>query len=207
MEHIAIPVGSYETNCYLVWDALSREGIIIDPGFEPEKILARVRQLNLSIKALVNTHGHLDHIGGNAAIVSQFNCPLCIGAADATLLEDPKLNHSARMRRPVVSPAADRLLRQGDVVEFGHCQLKVAETPGHTPGGISLLGDGRLFCGDTLFAGAVGRTDLPGGSHQQLLQSICSQLLTLPDETVVLPGHGPATTIGEERKNNPWLQG
>lgn len=207
MEYIAIPVGSYETNCYLVWDALSREGIIIDPGFDGERILTQVDRLNLIVKALVNTHGHLDHIGANAPIVSRFNCPLCIGAADAPMLVDPDLNHSARMRRPVISPAADRLLRQGDVVEFGSCMLKVIETPGHTPGGISLLGDGSLFCGDTLFAGAVGRTDLPGGSHRQLLQSIRGQLLTLPDETVVLSGHGPATTIGEERQNNPWLQG
>lgn len=207
MEYTALPVGSFGTNCYLAWCDRTQAGIVIDPGAQPGEILKQVEELSLDIKAVVNTHGHLDHIGGNGAIASRHNCPVFIGAADARMLEDPQLNYSARLGKPVTSPAAQRLLSDGDQVEFGRCALAVLSTPGHTPGSICLLGHGVLFSGDTLFAGSVGRTDLPGGSHNQLVDSIRRRLLPLPDEIAVLPGHGPATTIGQERQNNPWLQG
>ncbi len=206
MEVKTLTVGSYDTNCYLVWCPETSQGIVIDPGFEPDTINGEIARLGLDIKVVVNTHGHLDHIGGNRDVSEAQDCPVYISRADEAMLKSPDLNCSARQGMTVTSPAAGRLLEDGDELTFGQVKLQVLATPGHSPGSICLNGHGVLFSGDTLFAGSVGRTDLPGGSHQQLKESLRQQLFPLPADTRVLPGHGPETTMGQERQQNPWLQ-
>ena len=207
MEYKTLPVGSMGTNCYLAWCPENKEALVIDPGFEPEAILREIEALGLKVKFIVNTHGHMDHIGGNQELHSVLGAPIAIGSEDAVMLTDPRYNLSNMMRKPVLSPAPQVLLREGDSLDFGACSLQVLSTPGHTPGGISLYGNGLLFCGDTLFKQSIGRSDLPGGDHSQLIQAIKTKLLPLPEETRVLPGHGPESLIGRERALNPWLQG
>lgn len=207
MEYKILPVGSMGTNCYLAWCPESKEALVIDPGFEPQRILQEIEALGLEVKYIINTHGHLDHIGGNQELHAALKAPIAIGSEDAAMLTDPACNLSGMMRHPVSSPAAQHLLRDGDTIAFGHCSLQVLATPGHTPGGISLYGHGVLFCGDTLFKQSIGRSDLPGGNHQQLIASIKTKLLPLPGETKVLPGHGPASSLAQEAATNPWLQG
>lgn len=207
MEYKTLPVGSMGTNCYLAWCPESKEALVIDPGFEPEAILREIEAMGLKVKFIVNTHGHMDHIGGNQELHSVLGAPIAIGSEDAATLTDPRYNLSSMMRKPVLSPAPQLLLQEGDSLEFGACSLQVLSTPGHTPGGISLYGNGLLFCGDTLFKQSIGRSDLPGGDHSQLIQAIKTKLLPLPEETRVLPGHGPESLIGLERALNPWLQG
>ena len=207
MEYKTLPVGSMGTNCYLAWCSESKEALIIDPGFEPQTILREVEALGLKVKLIVNTHGHMDHIGGNQELHSVLGAPIAVGSEDAAMLTDPRYNLSNMMRKPVLSPAPHVLLQEGDRLDFGACSLQVLSTPGHTPGGISLYGNGLLFCGDTLFKQSIGRSDLPGGDHSQLIQAIKTKLLPLPEETRVLPGHGPESLLGRERALNPWLQG
>lgn len=202
-----LQVGSLGTNCYLVGDEASKQAAVIDPGGEAGRILAAARQAELTISHIINTHGHGDHMAGNADLVAATDAALVVHANDADMLTDPRLNLSALMGMPLAGPAATRLVAEGDVIQVGGLALHVLHTPGHTPGGISLYAPtaGVLFCGDALFQGSIGRTDLPGGDHGQLLEAIRLKLLTLPDETVVYPGHGPASTIGDERRGNPWL--
>lgn len=207
MEVKTLALGQMGTNCYLAWCGETREAIIIDPGSNAQEISNVVRDLNLKPKYIVNTHGHLDHIGANGELHQEFNCPIAIGTQDGPMLTDPTLNLSSQFGRPIISPAAEKLLEDGDTVKFGNCALKVLATPGHTPGGVCLYGHSTLFSGDTLFERSVGRTDFPGGSQRQLLEAIETKLLNLPDTVRVLPGHGPETNIGQERVNNPWLQG
>lgn len=207
METETLIVGNLSTNCHLAWCRDSKEALIIDPGNDAGTILKAIQSLNLKVKYIVNTHGHLDHIGANGELHSALNCPIAIGNLDQGMLTDERENLSYHVGQPVISPAAEILLQQGDKLEFGQCTLVVLATPGHTQGGISLYGHGILFAGDTLFRRSIGRSDLPGGNQHQLLASIKSKLLTLPDATRVLSGHGAETTIGEERVHNPWLQG
>lgn len=191
-------VTSYETNCYLV--GADRHVAVVDPGGDADHILDLLESENRTLTAIVNTHGHGDHIGANAVLKEHFDCPVLIHEADAAFLTDPGVNLSAYLgTEPVVSTPADRLLREGDEVRMGPISFRVIHTPGHTPGGICLYADGHLFSGDTLFAGSVGRTDFPGGSMEQLFEGIRDKLLTLPNDTIVYPGHGPATTIGDEK--------
>lgn len=200
-----LSVGDLATNCYVIGCEETLEGIVIDPGGNPERILAQVRGLNLRVTQIVNTHGHFDHTLANGAVKSATSARLAIHQADADMLTNPlkSLSFWAGGLRP--GPAADLLLKDGDVVRFGRQELAVLLTPGHSPGSISLAGSGLVFTGDALFQGGIGRTDFPGGSYEVLLRSIRTRLLTLPDETVAYPGHGPATTIGEERRENPFL--
>ncbi|HOB34851.1 MAG: MBL fold metallo-hydrolase [Firmicutes bacterium] len=207
MEVKRLQVGDMATNCYLAWCPRSREAAVIDPGGSARQILEAIAELQLNVKYIVNTHGHLDHIGANAEVKEALKCPLAVGREDSAMLTDPRRNLSYQLGRPVVSPPPDILLEQGDVLELGDCRLEVLATPGHTPGGVSLYGCGLVFVGDTLFQRSIGRSDLPGGQHGQLLESIREKLLVLPPETRVLPGHGPGTTIGAEKAHNPWLQG
>ncbi|HHW15677.1 MAG TPA: MBL fold metallo-hydrolase [Firmicutes bacterium] len=201
-----LPVGVLATNCYLVHDPLSGEMLVIDPGAEPERLLSAIRESGARVVAIVNTHGHWDHIGANAAVKEATGAPLLIHAADAGWLTDSAANRSAlRPLPPVASPSADRLLQEGEELPLGRHRLRVIHTPGHTAGGICLYLPGLLFSGDTLFAESVGRTDLPGGSWTALRSSIREKLFALPVETVVYPGHGPSTTIGDERSLNPYV--
>lgn len=207
MEYKVLILGDMSTNCYLVWCPPGKEAVVIDPGSQPERIQAEVKALGLSVKYIINTHGHVDHIGGNEELQAAWGAPIAIGSADASMLTDARNNLSFFVGEMVMSPAPQVLLRDGDSLHFGACSLKVLDTPGHTPGGISLYGQGLLFCGDTLFNESIGRSDLPGGDHRLLLKSIKEKLLPLPGDTLVLPGHGPASTLAREKEQNPWLQG
>jgi hydroxyacylglutathione hydrolase len=200
-----IPVGGIETNCYLIGD--DKEAILIDPGEDASKIVAMIKKRNIKIAKIVITHGHIDHIGAVTELRQYTGAPVLIHAEDANMLTDAMANLSAVFDMPFTTAPADGFLKEGDIVSAGNVNLKVLFTPGHTPGGISLYeaNAGVVFAGDALFAGSIGRTDFPLSSHEQLIEAIQEKLLTLPDETIVYPGHGPQSTIGEEKEGNPWL--
>ena len=202
-----VVVTEFMTNCFIVGDEATKEAIVIDPGGEADRIVNEIKNLGVEIKAVINTHAHVDHIGALKEIKAKFNAEIMLHK-----LELPILQTASRMGRLFgVSieqpPEPDRFLADGDQVSCGDITLTVIETPGHSPGGISLVtSDGRYcFVGDTLFAGSIGRTDLPGGDYHTLIQSIKTRLIPLGDEVKVLPGHGPATTMGNERRYNPFL--
>lgn len=201
--------GAVDTNCYIIGCPRTKAAAVIDPGAfsrdEVNTILDLLKQEGLQAEYIINTHGHIDHIAGNRAVQEATGARILIHADDAGRLGDGQLNGSFLFGMDIISPQADRLLKHGDSIEVGYLQLEVIHTPGHTPGGICLLIGDLLFSGDTLFSGSVGRTDLPGGSEKSLIRSIRERILTLPDETQVRPGHGPRTTIGRERTNNPYL--
>ena len=202
-----IAVGPLSVNCYIVACEQSREGIVVDPGGDAELIARLVRQHDLKINTIINTHGHFDHVGGNHRVVASFGAKLMIHQADA-----PMLARSVEVARTYglqgeKSPEADDFLTDGMEVVFGACRLKVLHTPGHTRGGCCLYfeDERKVITGDTLFADSIGRTDLPGGSHEQLLESIRTKLFTLPEDVIAYPGHGPETTIGHEKNHNPYF--
>lgn len=199
-------VGFLESNCYIAYCTESRKAIIIDPGEDADNILEIIERLNLKPAMIVNTHAHGDHIGAIREIKERFDIPLAIHEADAEMLVNPNLNLSSMFGLPIAAPPADILLKDNDTIEFEDRVIKVLHTPGHTPGGISLLLDKHLFTGDALFRMTIGRTDFPGASHEQLIQAIRDKILPLPDDTIVYPGHGGTTTVGDERKDNPYLQ-
>jgi len=188
-------VGMMWTNCFIVGDTETEEAIIIDPGFdnpaEAKTVLKEIERNRFRVKFIVNTHGHPDHTSGNKTMKEVTGAPILIHEYDAPLLQNP---------------AADKTLHEGDIVEFGEIKLRVLHTPGHSKGSIALLGTAAVFSGDTLFLGSIGRYDLPGGSLEEIMNSIRNKLLILPDHVKVYPGHGEVTTIGEERRNNPFLQ-
>jgi len=200
------PVGPVGANCYIFGDDAAREVFVIDPGEEPDRILQALRQLGARPVALVNTHGHFDHIQGVEAVRRATGAPFWIHEAEAEILTHGPARAKMLFGLDLPpSPAPDRWLVEGDRLRVGGLTLTVRHTPGHSPGGVCLLGDGLVFTGDTLFAGSIGRADLPGADMATLLASIARVLLPLPDETVCYPGHGPVTTIGEERRTNPFL--
>ncbi len=195
----------FDENCYVVSDDTG-EGVVIDPGGMAKEILAYIREKKLSIQAVLDTHGHCDHIGANDAIRDEMGAPLYIHKADAPMLSDMRLNLSAFMGFKALSRPAEHLLSEGDKISFGQSELEVIHTPGHTVGGVCFVGDGVVFTGDTLFAGSIGRSDFPGGSEVELIGNIKKKLLALPDEMKVYSGHGPSSEIGWERQCNPYLQ-
>jgi len=206
MKHESVIVGALETNCYLVYCQDTLECAVIDPGAEPEKIFRIIGHMDLKPTILINTHGHVDHIGANRDIKDKFDIPLYIHAADSPMLEDILQSELSFLLGAKKSPPPDKFLEQGDKLKIGNVSLSVVHTPGHSPGSVSLMGNGILFSGDTLFFGGVGRTDLPGGSWEELEGSIREKIFTLPADTVVLPGHGPTTTIDQETKFNPFIR-
>jgi glyoxylase-like metal-dependent hydrolase (beta-lactamase superfamily II) len=194
---------------YLIWRHGNAEGLVIDPGFETRKILQRVERNGLRLAAILNTHGHLDHIAGNEAMKAAFpQALLLIGRNEAALLGNPAANMSASFGQPLISPAADRLVSDGQLIELAGFKFEVREIPGHSPGSVVFLckqyDPHFVFGGDVLFAGSVGRTDV-GGDFDQLAAGIRAKLFTLDDSTVVYPGHGPPTTIGAEKQFNPFV--
>jgi glyoxylase-like metal-dependent hydrolase (beta-lactamase superfamily II) len=205
MRHEVVIVGALETNCYLAYCEETRACAVIDPGSDPEKIFAAVALLEVRPVIILNTHGHVDHVGANSDVKAKYGIPLALHAADLPFLQAAPQIEVSLLLGAKASPAPDRLLADGDEVEVGCSRLKVVHTPGHTPGSVGFLAGGDYFSGDTLFLGGVGRTDLPGGSWKDLEASIRERILTLPDETVVLPGHGPWTTVAEEKGTNPFL--
>ncbi len=199
-----LTVGPFGTNCYILGGDSGGEGIVIDPGDDVKEILARIGELKLNIKQIILTHGHIDHVGALKPLKEATGAEIAMHPADAHSLANRALGVLFGLVYPP-APSPDRLLNDGDTVQVGNVKLNVLHTPGHTPGGISLAGEGVVFTGDTLFNASVGRTDLPGGSHEALIKGIRDKLLSLPDDTIVYPGHGPETTIGAERAGNPYL--
>lgn len=199
-------VGPLGVNCYVLGDEHAGEAIVIDPGGNARDILRFLERRALKVKAIVNTHAHFDHVLGLNDIRAATGAPFMLHEAEAPVLS--KVQASASLFGMYVSqPApADRLLKEGDRVTVGAITLDVLHTPGHTPGGICLVQDKNVFVGDTLFQGSIGRTDLPGGDYGTLMQSIRDKLLPLGDDAIVYPGHGPATTIGEEKQINPFVR-
>lgn len=209
-------VGFAEANCYLVACEETREGAVIDPGTmgteETSAIAIEVERLGVIVRYIINTHGHPDHMSGNDLLKVAVGGDVLIHELDAFKLTDPLRNASRMFGLEVRVKPADRLIEDGETIAVGKVRLRVVHTPGHSAGGITLLGDGFAFTGDTLLAGSIGRTDLPCSSEENtiaydvLLDSIKEKLLTLPEETVVLAGHGPPTTVGEEKRSNPFLR-
>jgi glyoxylase-like metal-dependent hydrolase (beta-lactamase superfamily II) len=201
----------FDENSYIVWRRGRSDALVIDPGLEPELILEFLREQGLHPAALLNTHGHADHIGGNEALKSAYpDAPLIIGTNEARLLTDANANLSAPFGMPIISPPADQTVREGEMLNLGGIDLEVREIPGHSPGHVVFVHRATptiVFGGDVLFRGSVGRTDFPGGSAEQLFDGIRGKLFTLPDDTVVYPGHGPVTTTGFERRTNPFVGG
>jgi len=199
-------VGPLGVNCYIVGDDKTREAIIVDPGGNARDIFDTLRREQLEPVAIVNTHAHFDHLIALTELREKTGVPFCLHVDEVKVLANTQLGAGFfGFAMPQPKPA-DRLLRDGDLVQFGASALKVLHTPGHSPGGICLLGDKFVIAGDTLFQSGIGRTDLPGGDYATLMASLRDKLLTLPDDTLVYPGHGEATTIGEERRLNPFLR-
>ncbi len=200
-----LELGPFFVNSYIVGDPESKKGFIIDPGWGAAEIISHVDRYGLKIESIILTHGHADHIVALDEVRKHFGAIVMIGDKDAPMLTNPDANLSASLGEQLTAGAADKILHEGDIVSAGRFQFKVLETPGHTMGSISLFGHGVVFTGDALFLGSVGRTDFPGSSHETLMESIIQKLLVLPEETIVYSGHGPDTTIGQERDFNPFL--
>ena len=198
-------VGPIEENCYVLKDDATGEGVIIDAGDDGEKILDYVKDAQIDVKLLINTHGHWDHIGAIDYLQDELKVPFAIHADDASMLDDSAENLSKYMHTAGKKRPAEIILKDGDVVNFGKSSLRVIHTPGHTKGGVCFYGGGCLFSGDTLFAREVGRTDLPGGSYEELMYSVNYRLQAVADAAKVYPGHGPASDMATERKYNPYI--
>lgn len=202
-----LEVGPFASNCYIVGVESNHEGMIIDPGADADQILSTVKELGLEVKIIVLTHGHMDHVGALKEVKDATAAEVAIHTDDARFLQAGQPTGIMSQFSLQAPPPPDRLLKGGDSIDIGDQRFLVLHTPGHTPGGICLLGDGIVFSGDTLFNFGIGRSDMPGGNGQQLMDSIHTRLMVLPDSTVVYPGHGQETTIGTEREWNPFLRG
>ena len=206
MKVLVMEVGSIGTNCYLVINEENKSGVVIDPGGDGDMILDKIRQKGLNIEAIFLTHGHSDHIMAVDEIRTATGAKVYISQEDAAMLIKASSNLSLYMGASREFKAADEFFEDGETLTVAGLNFKVIATPGHTRGGVCLICEDIVFCGDTVFSESIGRTDLPGGSYSQILQSIKNKILVLPDEMKLLPGHGPATTIGWERRRNPFLQ-
>lgn len=198
-------VSDYDENTYLVWDSETHRGFIVDPGAEAPRLIERIETLGITLEAVLLTHGHSDHIGAVAEIKERYDLPIYIGEGEQDLLTDPLKNLSGLHGEGIVAPAADHLLRDGDSLTIAGFDLTISMTPGHSPASICYRYDKIMFCGDVIFMGSIGRTDLPGADHQIMMRTLTEKILTLPDEVFLYPGHGPATTVGRERMVNPFL--
>ena len=203
-----VPVGITQTNCYVVGCEETQEGVVIDPGGNPKRILKAIEESGLTIRYVLNTHCHFDHMGANADIVAATGAPLALHPAELPILQ---AKGGASWFGVLVkeSPLPDVELEPGQAIEVGKLRFQVLFTPGHSPGSVTFYeaAEGAAFDGDVLFASGVGRTDLPGGDWDTLMRSIREVLFALPDETVLYPGHGPKTTVGREKRSNPWVAG
>jgi hydroxyacylglutathione hydrolase len=198
-------VGPFASNCYIVGSKSSKQGIIIDPGAEAKVILKTVKDLGLTIPLIVVTHTHIDHVGALTPVKDETGAEFALYNSEAASGVFSRMLSSMSGGSLNQLPKPDRLLKDGDTIDIGGLHFTVLYTPGHSPDGISLYGHKIVFTGDSLFNYGIGRTDFPGCSYDQLMESIQNKLMTLPDETIVYPGHGPSSTIGEERKGNPFL--
>ncbi len=200
-----LAVGPIMANCFVLGCENTAEAAVIDPGDEPDRILATLADNNLTAKLIINTHGHFDHVGANRKLKEATGAPILIHALDTPMLSQLASSAAAWGMVAENSPPPDREIEDGDQVNFGDITLTVLHTPGHTPGGISLYTDTEVFVGDTLFAGSIGRTDFAGGSFETLKNSIQQKLFTLNEDLVVYPGHNNPTTIGTEKRTNPFV--
>lgn len=201
-----VVVGPLDTNSYLVFDSESREGIIIDAGGDPSKILSVISKNDVKVIGIYATHGHFDHVLGVGDLKRELNCNFYMHEGDREVLAQAPLDARHFLGLSIPSPPPpDKLINEGDVIHVGNVELKILHTPGHTPGSICFVADGLVFTGDTLFAGSIGRTDLVGGNLKQLVSSIQGKLFTLPDDYVIYPGHGPSTVLHVEKLMNPFV--
>jgi hydroxyacylglutathione hydrolase len=225
--HEILPVGRLQCNCHIVGDPQTREAIVIDPGDDAAKILEVIERHHLKVEAIAVTHTHIDHVIGLRRVREATGAPVYVHGDDLDLYRMLDVQATWLGMKPPEQVQIDQLVREGDVIRWGGCEARILHTPGHTPGSICLYmptdlpaepygersaksverGTGNLFAGDTLFKGSIGRTDLWGGSYEGILHSIKGKLLELPDNTIVFPGHGDSTTIGNERESNPFLVG
>ena len=201
-----LAVGPLMANCFIVACEKTKEAVVIDPGDETDRILWSLAELGLTVKYIINTHGHFDHVGGNKEMKEATGADILINSLDAPMLSQLSAAAASFGLSTDNSPPPDKALEDGDIISFGSITLKVIHTPGHSPGGIALYADGNLFVGDTLFAGSIGRSDLPGGDMHTLISSIKNKLFVLNDDVKVFPGHGPETTIGQEKRTNPFVR-
>jgi hydroxyacylglutathione hydrolase len=209
MIHEILPVGPLQCNCSIVGDEQTREAMVIDPGDDVDEVFAIVQRHGLTVKQIVITHAHIDHIGGAAKLKRITGAPVLLNANDQALLKMLDVQATWLGMRPPEKTTIDTSLTTGDKLQAGSLVADVLHTPGHTEGSVCLYfaAENKLIAGDTLFAGSIGRTDLPGGSYKKIMESLHGPVLALPDETIVVPGHGPLTTIGDERETNPFLAG
>ncbi len=208
MFHKIFPVGVLQCNCSVIGDEQKHEAMVIDPGDQVDEILAVLRQGNFTLKYIVITHAHIDHIGGAMKLKGATGAPILLNQNDLALVKMLDMQATWIGMRPPGNVEVDQPLKDGDTLKTGTLTSSIIETPGHTEGSICVFfpAEKKLIAGDTLFAGSIGRTDLPGGSYEKIMRSLHTRLLALPDETEVVPGHGPLTTIGQERRTNPFLQ-
>jgi hydroxyacylglutathione hydrolase len=209
MIHEILPVGPLQCNCSVIGDETTREAIVIDPGDDIEDVLRLIRKHDLKVQQIVITHAHIDHVGGAMKLRAATGAPILLNQNDLALL---KMLDVQAAWIGMASPGKveiDQSVGQADQIKAGSLTADVIHTPGHTEGSVCLYfpAENKLIAGDTLFAGSIGRTDLPGGSFEKIIRSLHEKVLALPDETIVVPGHGPLTTIGEERETNPFLKG
>jgi len=208
MIHRVFPVGPLQCNCSIIGDERTREAMVIDPGDQIEDILKILKSENFTLKQIVVTHAHIDHVGGAMKLKAATGAPILMNQKDEVLLKMLDVQASWIGMKPPGAVQVDEAVGEGRILQVGNLSSTVIHTPGHTEGSICLYFPEQktLIAGDTLFAGSIGRTDLPGGSFEKIIRSLHNQLLQLPDETHVIPGHGPMTTIGQERESNPFLQ-
>lgn len=199
-------VGPIMANCFILGCEETKEAAVIDPGDEADRILLSLAESSLKATHLINTHGHFDHVGANKKMKDSTGASIVIHEGDAPMLDHLSSSAAAWGMSAVNSPPPDRTVDDGDTIVFGNITLKVLHTPGHSPGGISLFTEGQVFVGDTLFSSSIGRTDLPGGDYETLISSVKNKLFTLDDDVRVFCGHGPSTTIGREKRSNPFFR-
>jgi hydroxyacylglutathione hydrolase len=202
-----LTVGLLEVNCYILGDEVTKEAVVIDPGGDEDEILEVLKYNNFQLKLIIDTHGHFDHVDANQPLKDATGAKIAVHEADAQMLDKPSAEAMFYTGNRLRTSQADILLKENDVLTFGQYRLKVLHTPGHTPGGISLVLEDHpyVYVGDLLFAGSIGRTDFPGGSYDALITAVKTKIFPLGDNYTVYPGHGPVTTIAQERKYNPFF--
>ncbi len=207
MKIISLQLGPIQTNCYIVYDETTKDALVIDPAWDYAAIDKALASQGLKLSKIFLTHGHADHIGALQELRNHKDVPVYISKEDSFLIQNSKNNLSIFMGKDIACTSPEFTVGDGDMLDVGPMQFQILATPGHTPGGLCLYGYGAVFAGDTLFWGSIGRTDLGGGSYDQLIDSIETKIMALPDDTTVYPGHGPSTTVGRERAGNPFLGG